>query len=499
MLSASLSLQLIDTLGEKLGVPPGSAGFAFTAPQMLSVVRTYGLAEARGEFRLAPQDLTFKCADVGGIRLYLAYFPRAKTKGVAAAWQEPGLGLSTRLAESLLEHVASAAEVGCDWASPPAPTYVAETPSHARLRERLCEYVHRAAVDPAKVAATPADVFLYPTGMAAIYYIDSHIASCRDGTVLALGSLFNNTIQLLRETHGSQLRHFPHVDDAGLAALDTWLRGEKDAGRAVRYAIIEFPSNPVLVSADLARVRDLARAHDFILVVDDTIASFSNADLLPTCDLLVSSLTKSFSGYANVMGGSTILNPLSPHYPALSAAYAAGFHNEFFGPDVDVLLSNSEDYLARSAKLGANAALLARHLRDAAARPSSPVAKVHHPSVLPCEANYTAHLRRPTDAYTPSYPCLLSVDFVSLEAAKAFYDTLGFYPGPHLGAHKSLSLCYGALAFSKDEQEKAFQADFGVLEEAVRISVGLEEWDDLRDTVDVALKAATDVVNGVGS
>jgi len=65
----------------------------------------------------------------------------------------------------------------------------------------------------------------------------------------------------------------------------------------------EFPSNPLLRSANLPRLRALADKYDFLIVVDETIGNFVNVDVLPYADIVVSSLTKIFSGVANVMGG----------------------------------------------------------------------------------------------------------------------------------------------------------------------------------------------------
>lgn len=54
---------------------------------------------------------------------------------------------------------------------------------------------------------------------------------------------------------------------------------------------------------DLLRLRRLADRYGFVLVVDETIGTFGNVDLLGDADIVVTSLTKTFSGYADVMGG----------------------------------------------------------------------------------------------------------------------------------------------------------------------------------------------------
>ena len=65
----------------------------------------------------------------------------------------------------------------------------------------------------------------------------------------------------------------------------------------------EIPSNPLLRTADLPRLRKLADKYDFLLMVDETIGNFVNVEVLPYADIVVSSLSKIFSGDANVMGG----------------------------------------------------------------------------------------------------------------------------------------------------------------------------------------------------
>ena len=65
----------------------------------------------------------------------------------------------------------------------------------------------------------------------------------------------------------------------------------------------EFPSNPLLRSPDLPRLRALADRYDFLVVIDETIGNFVNVKVLPYADIVVSSLSKVFSGVANVMGG----------------------------------------------------------------------------------------------------------------------------------------------------------------------------------------------------
>jgi cystathionine gamma-synthase len=75
------------------------------------------------------------------------------------------------------------------------------------------------------------------------------------------------------------------------------------SGEHVLALFCEFPSNPLLKSPDLRRVRSLADKYNFAVIIDETVGNFLNVHVMPYADILVSSLTKVFSGDSNVMGG----------------------------------------------------------------------------------------------------------------------------------------------------------------------------------------------------
>ena len=99
--------------------------------------------------------------------------------------------------------------------------------------------------------------------------------------------------------------------------LEAFLEDEAKNSRRIQALWAEFPANPLLVTPDLARLRDLADKYDFPLLIDDTVASFCNVDVLGAdgADVLITSLTKSFSGYADVMAGSAVINPITKQKP----------------------------------------------------------------------------------------------------------------------------------------------------------------------------------------
>ncbi|ROW11036.1 hypothetical protein VMCG_00901 [Cytospora schulzeri] len=518
--------QLSTAIGQKLGVPENTGVLMFTDPAAFAVHREYALSEHRKEeHRLTEGELAFRVVDIHGTRLYCVTHPTTKTKGVIGVWQNAGIGISSRTAEELLKHVDNSDDDDDDgfriveWSGEhlddvPPPTYLPQCEAHGKLRQRISDLLHRAPIDPENVKVTPDDVYLYQTGMAAIYRLHDVLTRQREpgGTVLVLGSIFHNTFHLFEESAGG-MKHFGRCD-AGAGVMDEveeYLDAHYRQGRTVSYAFLEFPSNPILVSAELGRLRGITARHAIPLVVDDTVGSFCNIDVLPVADVLISSCTKSFSGYADVMCGSLVLNPLSPFYPVLKSALAAGFRNEFFSGDAERLLANSEDYLPRSTILNRNAAALASYLSSSAATPSSssssssPIKQVLYPTTSDTRPNYESLMRPATPDFTPGYGCLLSVEFHTVDTARVFYDNLHFHCGPHLGGHRTLAMPFNATLFGADPVQMAYHAAYGAGPEQVRISVGLEDEGEILAAVGEALARAEEFhrtgeegVGGVG-
>ena len=135
--------------------------------------------------------------------------------------------------------------------------------------------------------------------------------------------IINHSTEL--RTFFSALSRFPYTDT--LKVLEKWGPGCHFLGQGLDSSIdeleaileaeqaqnpheppilslvTEFPSNPLLRSPDLERLRALADKYDFLIIVDDSIGNFVNVQTLPFADMVATSLTKIFSGDSNVMGG----------------------------------------------------------------------------------------------------------------------------------------------------------------------------------------------------
>lgn len=124
---------------------------------------------------------------------------------------------------------------------------------------------------------------------------------------------YTDTLKIL-EKWGEGCHFFGNGMDRDINELERLLEREiATASTPVLSLFAEFPSNPLLRSPDLLRLRALADKYHFLIVIDDTIGNFVNVEVLPYADIVVSSLSKIFSGDANVMGGRLVhqLSPLS--------------------------------------------------------------------------------------------------------------------------------------------------------------------------------------------
>jgi cystathionine gamma-synthase len=113
---------------------------------------------------------------------------------------------------------------------------------------------------------------------------------------------YTDTYKILSKW-GPGCEFFGEGGTTDLPALESLLEARSQTDTPILSLFCEFPSNPLLRTPDLRRIRELADKHGFIVVVDETIGNFINVEIAHLADVVVSSLSKVFSGDANVMGG----------------------------------------------------------------------------------------------------------------------------------------------------------------------------------------------------
>jgi cystathionine gamma-synthase len=322
------------------------------------------------------------------------------------------------------------------------------------------------------------DVYLYPCGMSSIFNVHQMLLATAEAkgqeprTSVCFGFPYIDTLKIL-EKWGPGCRFYGLGSSACLDDLERRL----ESGERFLGLFAECPSNPLLNSPDLGRIRRLADRYGFAVVVDETVGSFINIDVLRHADVVVSSLTKIFSGDSNVMGGSAILNPQGKWYAELKRTFDGRYEDNYWAEDAVFMERNSRDFITRIGRVNVNAEAIAERLQN------SPLVKqVYYPKYSPSRPNYDA-CRNPNGGYGG----LLSVTFQHLEQAILFFDALQVHKGPSLGTNFTLACPYTVLAHYA---EMDWTAQWGVEPDLVRLSVGLEDTQELITIVDEALKAA---------
>ncbi|CAL1708740.1 unnamed protein product [Somion occarium] len=396
-------------------------------------------------------------------------------------WELTGLGVSSRCADQCLESIAkdpASLQVYTD-STTNGHTGMAKEGEQAKaaVRHRISGLLSQSSTTT--VADT--DVFLYPTGMSAVWF--SHqlcLGALGERPSVCFGFPYTDTLKILHNWCSDDLAFYPDGSEASIDRLEELLaarHAENPSIPPILALFTELPSNPLLRSVNLPRLRKLANQYDFVIVVDETVGNFANVDILPYTDIIASSLSKTFSGAGNVMGGSLVLNPAGKHYTRLSEHIRETYEDLWFSADAIVMEQNSRDFAERMRAVSDNAAAVAHLLRDA----HPIITEVFYPEWQTTEL-YNA-CRRPGAGYGG----LFSLHFVSPACARAFYDTLPCAKGPSFGTNFTLACFYTVLAHY---YELEWAEGLGVGADLVRISIGLEDREEMLGAFKSALEAA---------
>ncbi|KAK7696357.1 hypothetical protein QCA50_001011 [Cerrena zonata] len=479
------------------------------------------------------------------IELHIVLFPENQFSLAKQFWQHTGLGVSSRLAERCLIMLQDQEQLPTSMASPRIPGksgnkhYSAKPPRESQvenavddledatyLEERYGRNLPQDAAASAKramkrriagvlVRDSPSDwsqagkqdaevgpstrgvhevseddVYLYPTGMAAIWNAHQLALHVRPPTKsICFGFPYTDTLKIL-EKWGPGCDFLGNGLDKDIDELEQILEREsaQRPGQPPILALFtEFPSNPLLRCANLPRLRALADKYDFLIVVDDTIGNLVNVEVLPYSDIVVSSLSKIFSGDANVMGGSLVLNPRGKHYASLKQHITNNFEDTYFNEDAIYMERNSRDFARRIRAIDENTEVVCDFLRSHSLASSSPPENTVIKEVFYPKYTTTEHYNKCKVSEDAGFGGLFSLTFVTAEAARAFFDALPCYKGPSLGSNFTLACPYTILAHY---MERDWAAKYGIEEGLVRVSVGMEDRQTLLEDFGKALAAA---------
>ncbi|WP_211265810.1 trans-sulfuration enzyme family protein [Actinacidiphila oryziradicis] len=309
----------------------------------------------------------------------------------------------------------------------------------------------------------------FSSGMAA--EAATFLAHTRAGEhIVCIGDVYGGTFELLGD-------NLPQI-----GITTTFLRGD-EVGRLpevltdqTRIVFFETPSNPTLDVFDIAAIAEQAHAAGALTVVDNTFATPVNqSPLRHGADLVIHSATKYLGGHFDLTAGALI-------GPAALLAQVATWRKNLghlIAPETASLLARSIRSLpvrvrAQNTAAASVAAFLAAHPR---------VTRVNYPGLA------TGDHKRIMDARMRAGGGMLSfvLDGTADDTA-AVVDRLRLFAiAPSLGGVESLvTQPITTTHHGVTPEERALR---GIADSMVRLSVGLEEADDLIKDLDQALDA----------
>ena len=312
------------------------------------------------------------------------------------------------------------------------------------------------------------DAICFGSGLAAQDAVLKLLASGDE--VLAVNDLYGGSYRQMVRVYGAWGLQSRFID------MYTAANVEREIGPATKLIWIETPTNPMLNVVDIAAVCAIARQHGILTCVDNTFASpYLQNPLDLGADIVLHSATKYLGGHSDVVHGCLIVKDaeLGQRLHFLQNAIGA-----VPGPqDCFLILRGIKTLHLRVERACQNAEKIAHYL---AAHPK--VAKVFWPGFIDHPNHDIAKKQM------RMFGGMVSFDLVdnTLEAATRIMSaTQLFTLAESLGGVESLIGHPASMTHASIPRESRLRV--GLTDSLIRLSIGVEDADDLIDDLEMAL------------
>jgi len=261
------------------------------------------------------------------------------------------------------------------------------------------------------------------------------------------------------------------VDTSDLATIERAIRPN------TKLLYIETPANPTMKITDISAAATIAHLHGIPLAVDNTFASpYLQRPLEHGADIVIHSLTKYINGHSDVVGGMIVTKDEILHRKIKSVLNHLG--GTMDPHQAWLVLRGVQTLPLRMEKSQENAAQLAQFLKN-----HPKVTWVNYPG-LSDHPQYEIAKRQ-----MDGYGAMIAFGVKNaLAGGKAVMNNVRLFTlAVSLGGIESLIEHPASMTHASVPRNEREQA--GILDELVRISVGCEDFEDLRDDLDQALGA----------
>jgi cystathionine gamma-lyase/cystathionine beta-lyase/cystathionine gamma-lyase/homocysteine desulfhydrase len=308
--------------------------------------------------------------------------------------------------------------------------------------------------------------FAFASGMAAIGAVMTMLEA--GDHVVVTDNTYGGTYRLFERVLRKWRLEFTYVDTSDLDAL------ERAVGRSTKMVFLETPTNPTLRLTDLREASRIAHAHDAVVVVDNTFASpYGHRPIDFGADIVIHSTTKYLNGHSDSVGGVAVA-ARQEHAEWLQ--FVQNAEGAILGPmDAWLVLRGTKTLTLRMERHSANAQAIAEFL---AGHPQ--VHRVHYPG-LSSHPHHDLARRQ-----MRGFGGMIAFELGSLERARALLNHVSLAAlAESLGGVETLISHPASMTHASVPSER--RQAVGLTDDMVRLSVGVEDVEDLIEDLSAAL------------
>lgn len=310
--------------------------------------------------------------------------------------------------------------------------------------------------------------FCFSSGMAAIQAI---ISMFNPGDhVICTNNVYGGTYRIFEQVIKNYGIEFSYVDTSSSKLIRDAIKDN------TKFIYVETPTNPMLNITDLVELKKIASEKGIMTCVDNTFMSpyFQNP-LDFGIDIVVHSSTKYINGHSDVIGGCVITSDDKIAEKIKFLQNSIGAVPSPF--DCWLVLRSTKTLAQRMKAHNENAVAISDMLSN-----DSRVGKVFYPG-LKSHPQYETAVSQ-----MRGFGGIISIELGSYDAAVKFCNGLKIFQiAESLGGVESL-VCH-PVSMTHASVPKQLREEFGLTDGLVRLSVGIEDGEDLMDDIENALSA----------
>jgi len=307
---------------------------------------------------------------------------------------------------------------------------------------------------------------VFASGMAAITAMCTMLRA--GDHIICSHNVYGGVPRLFNQILAHYGLEFSYVDTTDAGAVEKAIR------RNTKFAYVETPTNPLMAVSDIAAIARVCHRRDVELVVDNTFMSpYFQRPLALGADMVVHSTTKFLNGHSDGLGGVIICTTAEQ---AEKLAFVQKSTGAILSPfECWLVLRGVKTLAVRMEQHDKNGRAVAAFLNQ-----HRKVEKVYYPG-LPGHAQHELAKRQMS-----GFGSMINLETGSLKNAKRMLAKVRICSlGESLGGVETL-ISHPATMTHAALGEKGRKA-IGITDGLVRISVGIEDVDDILDDLDQAL------------